>query len=428
MPWWIQRVGDGNDLYKNIGSKISILCFDSEKNWEEKLAISVAENYFGAILSGSLVVSINDKYELNKDNIERFFDYPEIKKEVINLDNEPESFDACRNYVIALKDSDLFDNLYVEETQMQYLNRCQVRILVGDGLPKRVCVLRNGMFITDRLQGLKQFSDFKDFVAVVRCMNREGNELLRAMEPPKHDDFEPERLSTREDREKGKRALKKISTWVRSMLKRHAKDPVSEVTEIDELKDFFSEEGKDGSGEGTEDINPFGKPIIKGKPIKMRLHPTKIVADDFDNIENEGESDQADNGYSGQHNPNQDGDGIRGGEGGRGNSNPGEKSGNQGGKGGILKIATLRNIRSTITDKKRRILAFTPGITGKIRIQILEAGADSDYNTKIIATNIGKIENGTLTVDVVEGIRFLAEVKLEENFNGSIKVIAHEIR
>jgi hypothetical protein len=55
-------------------------------------------------------------------------------------------------------------------------------ILVHENLPKRVAVLRNGMFITDQMSHLKRFGEYKEFVAVVECLSKKGNELLRDMD------------------------------------------------------------------------------------------------------------------------------------------------------------------------------------------------------------------------------------------------------
>ncbi len=255
LPSWILRATNEEELPKSKGSKLTILCFDDSNNWQELLAVSVAENFFGAINEGKLSVDIDGQHFLNKDSILEFFDKHVEKKLTDNSSEEHKQFVNCFNYLKAFQES---PEIIVEESEMRDLGLCQVRILIGEGFPKKVCALRNGMFITDRLNGLKQFSDFKEFVAVFHCQNENGNELLRAMEPPRHDDFEPDRLATNENKAKGKRALNNIAKWIRNMLKRHAKDPVSEITEIDELRDFFGDEGEDGSGKSAEEINPYG--------------------------------------------------------------------------------------------------------------------------------------------------------------------------
>ncbi len=52
------------------------------------------------------------------------------------------------------------------------------------------------MLITSELTRLRRFGEFKEFVAVLECLSDKGNSLLRSMEPPAHDEFEPERLGT----------------------------------------------------------------------------------------------------------------------------------------------------------------------------------------------------------------------------------------
>ena len=78
MANWILR--ENVDLNLALkGSKLSILCFDTVKNWEELLATSVAENFFGAIYDGNLQVEIQDKYTLDQNTIIDFFENNSIK-------------------------------------------------------------------------------------------------------------------------------------------------------------------------------------------------------------------------------------------------------------------------------------------------------------------------------------------------------------
>jgi len=240
LPDWIQRVDSEAGLPEGKGSKLTVLCFDAAKNWQAHLAVSVAENFFGAIGDGKLRVEIDDKYKLDQTTIRDFFSDAEIRSLVSTQKGEPEQFDNSRNYLETYQGG---IEVITEETEQRELGLCQVRILIGENLPKKVCVLRNGMFITDGLNGLKMFSDFKDFVAVFYCQSTKGNELLRSMEPPRHDDFEPERIPTKEEQRRGAKALADLAKWIKDMLKLHAKDPISEVTEIDELKDFLARQG-----------------------------------------------------------------------------------------------------------------------------------------------------------------------------------------
>lgn len=420
LPEWVQRVSKSEDLPNSKGSKLSVLCFDSSKKWQEDLAVSIAENFFAAISGGKLRVEIDEKYTLDQTTIGDFLTRADIRQMIDKLPGEPEQFDNSKNYLTAFKGG---TEVITEETESLHLGFCQVRILIGEGLPKKVCALRNGMFITDNLAGLKSFSDFKEFVAVFHCQSQKGNELLRAMEPPRHDDFEPPLLPTKAEQVKGRAALRDLAIWVRDALKRHAKDPVSEVTEIDELKDFFGDEGTSDTGKGTEEINPYGDVIIRAKPIRTRIttdrdSDTGSQGGDSDGGETSGGGGGGDTGAGGG-----DGKGGEGnGEGGTGNGEGGTSGG-----GAMKPSVDINNVRAIPTGTKGRKLSLTPVKTGKLLIHVKEAGADSDYDISISKSNNGDLIAGGISLDVTAGQRVNLDIELNQDFSGALKVVAHEV-
>ena len=141
-----------------------------------------------------------------------------------------------------------------------------MNILLGDEYPKKVAFIRNGMLITDNLHRLQRFPGMKNFVAVVECKSSDGNELLKQMEPPRHDEFQPERLATEDDRRKGRAALKQLSELVRNYLNTHAQNPVEEEINLSELSDLLGSDaiGADPAKEG--EINPNGKIVLAARP------------------------------------------------------------------------------------------------------------------------------------------------------------------
>ncbi len=409
LPEWVQRASRQSGLSTSLGTKISILSFDTTPNWEEQLAASVAENFFGAINEGALNVEIGSELLLDQATITKFFARTDVRNLISSEKDEPEHFDNCRHYLEALQNS---TEVIIEESEMRELGLVQLKILINEGLPKKVCALRNGMFISDSLNRLKMFNDLKDFVAVIQCQSTKGNELLRAMEPPRHDDFEPERLPTRKEQLKGRKALKELATWVREMLKRHAKAPISSVTEIDELRDYFGDEGGDGSGKSLEEVNPFGEIVIRARPIKPKVRKTV----DGRGIDADGEGFDTEGGGGS--------DGFGGGDG----------SGGEGGGSGSSRGTTksnpavgLSNVRAIMRGPSTRKISFTPQKTGRISLRVLEAGADADYAVGIQHADQGTIRRGALIMDVVLGTRKTVEVTLDQVFDGALKVVAHEI-
>lgn len=413
LPSWLQRANKIDDLPVSKGSKLSVLCFDATQHWQVHLAASVAENFFGAIAEGKLRIDIDGKYVLDQTSIADFFEDGEVRKLVSSQKGEPDQFDNARNYLAAYR-GDI--EVITEETEQRELGLCQVKILIGENLPKKVCVLRNGMFITDGLTRLKSFSDFKDFVAVFHCQSTKGNELLRSMEPPRHDDFEPERLPTKEERKRGAKALSDLAGWIRETLKQYAKDPVSEVTEIDELKDFFGDVGDGDGGKGTEEINPYGEVIIRAKPIRTRIKA--------------GKTDEGDGANGGTGEGDEGGGGADGTGGGDGLGGKGDGEGGEGGEGGgsaHKNMVDINNVRAILSGGSKRKISFTPVKSGKIVLNVKEAGADNDYDVSIAKSDHGTLAKGGVILDVIAGTRVSVDIELNQEFSGALKVIAHEI-
>lgn len=288
LPHWLQRECDNADV---TGTTLSLLGFLGAKGWELILAASIAESFFGAICRGNLEVEIDGGPMINATTLPLVFADNSIVDAIKDQKEEPETFLNSGHFLKALTSSESV----VEDSQNATLGHCRLHILVGEGLPKKVAVLRNGMLITSELARLRRFGEFKEFVAVLECLSDKGNSLLRSMEPPAHDEFEPERLGTAQLQRSGRVALRELAEWVREMLKRHAQDPVAEVSEIDELAEFFGdeeEENEKGAKDGDE--NPRGSLKIRARPLPKKKLTTS--SDDPGSIEVGQGDDEQDNG------------------------------------------------------------------------------------------------------------------------------------
>lgn len=248
------------------------------------------------------------------------------------------------------------------------------------------------------------------------------------MEPPRHDDFEPARLFGKDEQRKGKKALTDLAAWVKDALRQHAKDPVHDVTSLDELKDLFGDEGDGEGGKGLEEVNPYGSVIIRAKAIRPKdaLSGIGLSADTNDGEgsaggDKEGEGD----GGGGK-------DGSGGGDG-KGGTGTEDGDGSGGGGGGSATSANkspvdISNVRAIVLSNTSRRIAFTPFSSGTFLVELREAGADSDYPLAITSTQNGAIKDDGVELKVVAGQRVILNVELAESFTGAVKVVAHEIR
>lgn len=339
---------------------------------------------------------------ITKETINELFDQNGWEAYLVGMKGEPEAFNNARQFLRTLVGT---EEIFVEAQENREIGLCEVRIAVAEGMPKRVAVLRNGMFITDQMDHLKRFGDYKEFVAVVECQNKKGNALLRDMEPPKHDDFEPERLPP-DDQAKGQRALAELGRWVREMLKRHARDPVAEISDVRELADYFADDSPDDqTTEKGEEVNPVGGIQIRAQPLKRK----PIIVREEDIGEDGGAGDK--------------------GKGGGGGDGGGKKSGKGGGNNGASssRFLELNNVRSVPLSEKRRRVAFTPSISGKMEVAVYEAGADTDRRLNVLKSTAGKVKNGAVSLSVKKGERVAFDVDLDAMFVGAMKVAGHEI-
>lgn len=206
LPAWLPRARNPNELEENLGTSFHVIGFNAVKDWDKFLLASVLENFFAAIWRGQLTVQIN-KEMVTKETINELFARAELAKSLTDMsEGEPEAFINARHFLNTLSGT---EDVIVESQENREIGNCEVRIVVGEELPKRVAVLRNGMFITDQMEHLKRFGDFKEFTALVECQSNSGNELLREMEPPRHDKFE--RIGYR--RAIGREAKEPWSNW-----------------------------------------------------------------------------------------------------------------------------------------------------------------------------------------------------------------------
>jgi hypothetical protein len=208
LSGWVQRARKKSDLADNVGTTVHIIGFLATKEWENTLTASIIENYFGAVWKGRLVVQVG-AISISRETLAELFDRKSVRDALSGTKGEPEGFDNAKCYFDTLVAT---EEVFIEDQENRELGNCEMRIVLRDNLPKRVAILRNGMFITDQMDRLKRFGDFKEFAAVIECHSKKGNILLRDMEPPKHDDFEPERLSP-EDQPRGQRAITELSRW-----------------------------------------------------------------------------------------------------------------------------------------------------------------------------------------------------------------------
>ena len=166
VPDWLRMTDAEGGLAGQRGTMLSIVGFAAAKGWQRVLAANIVENFFGAIWRGDLEIEIKDGPKITAATLDDLLKNAAVRAAVAGQPGEPDRFDHVATYLAALKGG---AEVEIARTENFHLGTCELRILVGENLPKRVAVLRNGMLITEGLPGLKRFSDFKEFSAVLEC-------------------------------------------------------------------------------------------------------------------------------------------------------------------------------------------------------------------------------------------------------------------
>ncbi|MBO8161844.1 MAG: hypothetical protein H0Z24_09460 [Thermosipho sp. (in: Bacteria)] len=183
-------------FYRNkIGTDIFIMGFNKGDNWELRIIKSVLENFFVAIKEDRLVVKV-------ENTVINSLSLPDLLDEYINSD------DNCLSgkYYKALVSP---EKHYFYEDDFEGLGRIELYILPERDYPKRVAMVRNtGMKIYDK----GHFRTPMKFAGVMIAKGSKMNEFLRSLEPPSHDDWQPERYE--ENPDYAQRILKKLNTWI----------------------------------------------------------------------------------------------------------------------------------------------------------------------------------------------------------------------
>lgn len=244
VPNWLRRQDTGTTV-------CSIAVRDSD-NWRREVTISLLMNFFGAIHNRQMEFMVEGS-ALTANNLRQRFDDPELAATVPVTKNDDFQFARSMYECLTSEDAD-------EHTiAIKGVGSFRLRLLVQDGLPKRLGILRNGMFICDNLthfgERFARFPGYRDFVATLEPSDRASNTWLRGMESPRHDEFSQERLLTQGERTAASTAGQRLAREVRDIIKAQAKPIPKEVTDLDELSEFFVvDSGGRNHDEGPRDL------------------------------------------------------------------------------------------------------------------------------------------------------------------------------
>lgn len=395
-------------LRKQRGTDIIVLGFQAEETWRRDLMRSVVQHFWPAIDWRDLVVSVGED-KINADNLEALLE---------SFSGGDEEFNA-HLYYHAYKNA---PNPFHEK--LPTLKAVSLYLMPGEAdLPKRVAMIRKtGMVIF-----AKQFKCAIPFCGVFICKNEAGNRILREMEPPRHDEWDP----NHPEKNANKKTEHEYGHFIRECIKQLLPVDDSKVILLSDLSRFLPDDDDSpdapfdtGDGERKESLE---RSPLPEKIAGRKIDPRRAVLEPDNAASGEGEEPTGDGGDEG--------------DGGPGNGAGGRRDGYEGGEGGtggdlpkpIIPI-TYRTFATNIsagvymvsvrpeknTSKKVNLAVWAVGDDQRTLAEIQSARLLNGKDLEVSVTGL----LGPVSLPKNETLQF--EVRLTEALRVAMEVSAHE--
>lgn len=387
------------------GTTVSSLGFLGGSDWQHQVAESLIRNFFAAIQREMISFKIDDGYEVNASTLGNLFEGPQIV-----LASEAHGYADDLRFSSSLHECLTSDDAFVAEKTFEGLGGLRLRLLVKDGLPKRVALLRNGMYITDSLQHfgdkLARFALQKDFVAVLEPIDKETSQVIRSLENPRHDELSPERIESPADQRRIKSAFKWLIAWTREVIRTQTMTASESEILLDELNQFFASPNESKAMPDADSSDE--------DPEKLKIQPL-----DARRVKASGRSGTGgDGGVGGSSRGGKKGGGSTVGPG------VGVGSGGTGSTGGrAVSLTDVRNQFVSPEMKDQRRIFFTPEDSGTAVVRVFAPGVSSQEELPIKSMNQTDLGGKKPLLQIVEGERTTMDIGFYFDYRGPVEVV-----
>ena len=192
------------DVFKRdrFGTDVIVTGFKKTATWASDIEKAILSNFFVAIINNKLIVRIDGK-EINSNTISaRLKYYADLEKKE---DVKEKKITTIMELYLAVTSS---DNIVTKGTIIEK-DDVVLYLKKDDNFSKTIAEMRSiGMVVRTRHK-----TEFTRYAAVMVVVGRKLNELLKTIEPPQHNEWDPDRIE--DDEEKNKYAKKIKAALVR---------------------------------------------------------------------------------------------------------------------------------------------------------------------------------------------------------------------
>lgn len=405
VPEWMRR--------SEIGTSIFCIGFRESEGWAERMTYSLVSNFFVAIQNEDMEFEVDSSsIKINSNTVEGLL----CRQDIIET-AEASGHSSELSFARQLHRCLVSERSTEEIFEIAGLGKVNVRILTEVGMPRRVGFVRNGMLITDNLrhfgQALSRFNG-ADFIALVQPCDHAAGKLLKKLENPAHNAFSAERISDPVGRRDAEKAMRKLGSKLREMIKKVTGTPSDGSLALDELGRFFAYKGKSDS---TPD------PANESDPETYTYSAVSVTSKKANDPSGGGSEGGQAGGHKGRNKTK---------TGGGGNRQPGTRGRGDSGASGMRSSIDLIGVRNRIVPDdqgaaKSRILYFSSPVSGNIEISIQATGVNNAESLYPAAVDRGLIKNEKVFLCVEAGERSSLLVEFDEPYEGPVEVIADEV-
>jgi hypothetical protein len=251
----LRRVDSIPELFRRIEAGLDVWILGSrqlEDDWAQPFIRSALGNFWPAIADGKITFKIGDET---------------IDQSSLGASMRAERFDDQVSEALPFYRALVDRHAKTFRRALSHARECRLHLLLtGRDLPKKICMVRRTGMVIDTYQPRV---GFLPFAGLFVCEGHEGNRLLRSLEPPRHDEWDPSRGEPA-----AALALKEIKEWIRDVLKKetpHAGEDQFNESEVppDLLEDAPENPITDSTSEAEPDLG--GNPKESPPPDKVRI-------------------------------------------------------------------------------------------------------------------------------------------------------------
>ena len=400
VPDWLRRESKGTSVF-SIG-------FRGREDWIDRMTVPLISNFFAAVDDGDIEFEIGDGTRtVNIETLSALLDDPAIEA-VADEASHGDDMRLARDLFRCRKSSEAVSKNF----SVDGLGEFRAKILVEEGMQKRVAIIRNGMLIAQSLEHFgdkfARFPGARDFVMLVEPGDDEASKVLKSLENPQHNAFSAGRLDDPEKHMNVTRAMKRLIHEIRTLIRENAEITGGDAVKLDELGEFFADAGTEEAKLPSAEDDPETVRFIPTKRAKPK--PRKPIAP---HIEGE-EGGAGNNEGAGGAGTDGSGDGVGAGDDGGGAR--AQKS--------VVSLASVRNVEQNPIS---RMVFFTPEEAGPLELTFVATGVYDVTELKVTDASGGgecTANKGRVEVNAAKGNRVQIEVTFDEEYTGPVEVYA----